>query len=148
MNEIHNADVCAVIVGSFRRHLREIVTVKHLLQERGIAVLSPSGNYALNPDEEFILLDSDPVSHPRLLQDSVFAKIRKSSFIVVANVDGYLGKAAILEMGYSIAQGIAIYTLELVDDPNLKSYCKLLADLITEMEHADQARLAKSEHLI
>ncbi len=128
-----NPDICTVISGSFRKHLQEIITLKRLLEKNGIAVLSPAGNIAINPDEEFIILDSDPVSNPKLLQDSVFAKIRQSTFIVVANVDGYLGKAAILEMGYAIAHGISIYTIEPVEDPNLSPYCRLLSELFSEI---------------
>jgi nucleoside 2-deoxyribosyltransferase len=103
--------------------------LKQVLEDSFVTILSPSGHYAVNPSEEFIVLDSDPVSHPKMLQDSVFAKIRRSTFIVVANFDGYLGKAAILEMGYAIATGISIYTIELVEDPNLSPYCRLLSEV-------------------
>src|SRR3569832_128884 len=112
-----------VIRGSYRKHLSHIVKLKHALEKHHVAVLSPSGDVALNPDEDFIILDSDPVSHPKLLQDSVFAKIRRSTFLVVANINGYLGKAAILEIGYALAIGLSIYTLEQVTDPNLAPYC-------------------------
>lgn len=121
-----NANLFTVISGSYRKHLNQITRIKLELESRHIAVLSPSGSIAINPDEEFVILDSDPVSHPKLLQDSVFAKIRRSSFLVVANVNGYLGAAAIMEIGYAIAIGLTIYTLEPVEDPNLSPYCELL----------------------
>jgi len=120
---IHSDTLCTVISGSFRKHLREIMLLKQLLENAHVTVLSPTGNCAVNPHEEFVVLDSDPVTHPKLLQDSVFAKIRRSTFLVVANFDGYLGKAAILEIGYAIATGISIYAIEPVEDPNLSPYC-------------------------
>lgn len=123
-----------VISGSFRKHLNEIVHLKALLEKNHVTVFSPAGNIAINPDQEFIVLDSDPVSHPKLLQDSVFAKIRRSTFLVVANVDGYLGKAAILEIGYAIAIGISIYTVEPVEDPNLRPYCTPLSEVFPQID--------------
>ena len=129
-----NAALYTVISGSFRKHLRQIVQLKEALKKYQVVVLSPSGNAAINPDEEFIVLDSDPVTHPKLLQDSVFAKIRRSTFLVVANVNGYLGRAAVLEIGYAIALGITIYVLEEVDDPNLKPYCRLLEEAFPDLK--------------
>ena len=122
-----------VISGSYRKHLNEIVELKHDLESHGVFVLSPSGNIPINRGEEFILLDTDPIHDHRILQDSVFAKIRCSSFLVVANVDGYLGKAAALEIGYAIAQGIQIFTLEPIVDPNIKVYCRLLQEVFPEV---------------
>jgi hypothetical protein len=123
-----------VISGSFRKHLHQIVRLKQELKRLKVVVLSPSGNHAVNPDEEFIVLDSDPVSHPKLLQDSVFTKIRRSTFLVVANIGGYLGRAAVLEIGYAIAHGISIYTVEPVEDPNLNPYCSLLKEVFPEID--------------
>jgi len=91
--------IYAVICGSFRRHLAQIVKLKTLLEEKGIGILSPAGSVGVNHGEEFIVLDSDPIDHHKLLQDSVFAKIRRSTFIITANFDGYLGKAALMEFG-------------------------------------------------
>jgi hypothetical protein len=105
-NNIQDDTLCTVISGSFRKHLKELMLLKAALQKNHVTVLSPAGHAATNPSEEFIVLDSDPVTHPKLLQDSVFAKIRRSTFLVVANIDGYLGKAATLEIGYAISVGI------------------------------------------
>ena len=128
------ASIFTVISGSFRKHLKQISLLKIALKKYSIVVLSPTGNIAVNPKEEFIILDSDPVSNPRMLQDSVFAKIRRSTFLSVANIDGYLGKAAIMEIGYAIGLGIPIYTLEPVSDPNLKLYCMSLTKAFPEIE--------------
>ena len=120
---MQNPTLCTVISGSFRKHLKHIMILKKELETCGIFVFSPSGTSAVNPNEEFVVLDSDPVSNPKILQDSVFAKMRRSTFLILANVGGYIGAAAILEMGYAIAYGIDIYALEEVIDPNLKPYC-------------------------
>jgi hypothetical protein len=104
--------------------------LKQILEARGITVLSPVGSIAINPGEEFVLLDADPIHDHRTLQDSVFAKIRRSSFLVSFNRDGYVGKAALLEYGYAIAMGISILTLEPADDPNILPYTRPLSEVI------------------
>ena len=104
---------------------------KRVIQENDIVVTSPVGKGAVNPGEEFVILDEDPITDERILQDSVFAKIRKSAFIVVANFEKYLGRAAVLEMGYAIAHGIQILTVDDVDDPNLAPYCRRLSDVFS-----------------
>lgn len=134
-----------VICGSLRKHLTEIAFIKKLPEEMGIGVLSPRGVVAKNPDEEFILLDSDPIDGPKLLQDSVFAKIRRSTFIVIANIEGYLGNAAIMEIGHATAYGIDIYTTEPVEDPNLIPYCRPISDIFPHLPIAvSQAKAALS----
>lgn len=125
--------IATVISGSFRKHLPQIVALKYELEKLGISVLSPEGDISINPDEEFIILDSDPVSNPELLQSSIFAKMRRSTFLTVANIDGYLGNAAILEIGYAIAIGIKIYALEPIQDPNIAPYCFSLDNLFPEI---------------
>lgn len=116
--------LCTVISGSYRKHLKELYALKAELEKQNIHVLSPVGAHATNPGEEFIYLDEDPVTDKRLLQDSVFAKIRGSSFLVLANIDGYLGTAAVMEVGYAISIGIQILTVEPVNDPNIEPYTR------------------------
>ncbi len=121
-----------VISGSYRKHLNEMFSIKDHLTKHGIDVLAPVSECVLNPGEEFVLLDMDPVADHRILQDSIFAKMRQSSFLVVANKEGYIGKAALIEIGYAIALGLQILTLEPVEDPNIKPYCRLIADVFAK----------------
>ncbi len=145
-----DGNIATVISGSYRRHLVGMYALKRILERKGIHVLSPVGDGAINPGEEFVLLDADPIHDHRTLQDSVFAKIRRSSFLVGFNQDGYLGRAALLEFGYAISQGISILTLEPVEDPNIVPYTRLLADVIGPFElndgHTIRHRLRQPEH--
>ena len=122
----------AVIGGSYRKHLQTLMVLKKNLEGYNINVLSPVGSDALNPKDEFIILDEDPVKDHRILQDSIFAKIRSASFHVVANVDGYIGSAAKMEIGYALAYGLQILTIEPVNDPNLSPYCRLITDIFPD----------------
>lgn len=122
-----------VISGSYRKHLKQLMELKTQLEAHGIIVLSPVGAYALNPNEEFVFLNADPISDHRLLQDSIFGKMRTASFHVLANVDRYIGNAALMELGYAIALGLQILTLEPVEDPNISPYCRDLTLVLPEI---------------
>jgi len=100
-----------VIIGSFRKHFREIIELRKELERLQIKVLSPKDCTIINPDDEFVIFQSDVTSDQRFLQDAVFSKIRYSTFVILANFDDYIGRAATLEMGYAIAHGISILTL-------------------------------------
>lgn len=122
-----------VISGSYGKHFGQMIAIKKFLQGREIIVQAPVSEGIVDGTQDtFVLLDEDPVTDPRTLQDSVFAKIRSSTFLVVANVGGYLGRAAVLEMGYAVACGVQILTLEPVEDPNLGVYCRLLTDVFPD----------------
>lgn len=136
-----SGNIATVISGSYRRHLPGMYRLKRVLERKGITVLSPVGDGAINPGEEFVLLDADPIHDHRALQDSVFAKIRRSTFLTSFNRDGYLGKAALLEYGYAISLGIQILTLEPVTDPNIQPYTRLLSDVIGPFELSDGNRI-------
>ena len=126
-------NVSTVISGSYRRHLNEMFTLKDYLETKGITVLSPVGSQAVNPGEEFVILDADPLGDERLLQDSIFAKLRRSTFLTVLNKGGYLGNAAILEMGHAIALGLKILTIDEVTDPNLKPYTQEITEIFSDI---------------
>lgn len=130
-----NATLCTVISGSFRKHLSQISVLKKALEKLGVSVLSPEKCNPINPGEEFIILDSDPVCHPELLQASVFAKMRRSTFLVLANFDGYIGRAAAVEVGYAIALGIKIYAVDAVNDPNIAPFCAQITDVFPELQN-------------
>lgn len=129
-----NSTLKTVISGSFRKHLKEISKLKMALELLGVQVLSPEVCEAINPEDEFAILESDPVDSPELLQPSVFQKIRGSTFLVVANFGGYLGAAATLEIGYSIAVGIKIYALEKIADPNIAPFCTSIFSVFPELK--------------
>lgn len=138
----------AVIIGSFRKHLPAILQIKEELEKKNILVLSPTGSRPVNKEDEFVIFDSDYITNPRLLQDSVFSKIRHSTFVVVANINGYIGKATILEIGYAIASNINIYTFEPTLDLHLSPYCKNLEEIIPEIKQKITNENKESIHYI
>ncbi|GAA0429245.1 hypothetical protein [Leifsonia naganoensis] len=132
----------AVISGSYRRHFAEMLALKAALEAERVSVLAPVSETIINPTDEFVLLDLDPTTDPRTLQDSIFAMIRHSTFIVVANIDGYLGAAATMEIGYAIAQGVQVLTQEPVSDPNLAGYTRPIHEVFPLLPTRYSATLA------
>ncbi|MBO1740397.1 hypothetical protein [Leifsonia sp. TF02-11] len=114
-----------LIIGSYRRHFAQILSVKSALEDRGVQVLAPESDQIVNPGESFALLESDEDRTPRQVQDRIFSLVRRADFLVLANIDGYLGAAATMELGYAIAVGTDVLTIEPVVDPNIGAYTRL-----------------------
>jgi nucleoside 2-deoxyribosyltransferase len=128
-----NSALLTIISGSYRKHFDEMLALKRALTTERVTVTAPVSELVVNVGEEFALLDEDPIEDPRALQDSIFAMIRRSSFLVLANVDGYMGTAATMEVGYAIAQGLQILTLEPVSDPNIAGYTRTLSEVFPQI---------------
>jgi hypothetical protein len=137
LSELRRGRLATVISGSYRRHLRQLYELRSRLESTGILVLSPVGTSAMNEGQEFVYLDADPVSDHRLLQDSVFAKLRLSSFQVLGNFGGYLGSAAAMEVGYAISLGLQVLTVEPVRDPNIAPYSRLLHEALPNLSREE-----------
>lgn len=137
IEKILNEDAVAytVIIGSFRKYFYKIVELIKEVEKLQIKVLSPKDCTIINPDDEFVIFQSDVTSDHKFLQDVVFSKIKISSFVLLANFNDYIGRAATLEMGYAIAHGISILTLRPVKDSHLKPYCRLLTDVFPSLSH-------------
>ncbi|ROS50231.1 hypothetical protein [Frigoribacterium sp. PhB24] len=129
----NNQALQTIISGSYRKHFNEMIALKRSLIAENVAVTAPVSDIVTNVGQEFALLDEDPIEDPRALQDSIFAMIRRSSFLVLANVDGYLGTAASMEVGYAIAQGLQILTLEPMTDPNIAGYSRTLDEVFPQI---------------
>ena len=127
-----------VISGSYRKHLAELIKLKQFMQSKGVEVLAPVCGEAINPADEFVILSDDPIEDPRLLQDSIFSKMRQASFHTLLNKDGYLGRAATLELGYAIAIGLQILAVEPVTDPNIAPYTRLLEEVFGDTDGQGQ----------
>jgi hypothetical protein len=124
----------AVIIGSFRKHLHQILKLRSELEKLHVTIMSPPHDKVLNPNDEFVIFQSDPTDDPKILQDCVFSKIRNCTFIIVANFDNYIGRAGTMEIGFALAHGIGIYTIEPVNDPHLSPYCRLLTDVFPNLD--------------
>lgn len=98
------AQPSVVIIGSFGRHLPQIMQVATAFQQNGLAVLSPPGiesgfKTIPSPSDDFLVLEADQAKDAKGLQDDVISKMHRVSFVYWVNPDGYVGESAAWEMG-------------------------------------------------
>lgn len=102
-----------LIIGSFRKHYKEILKVIDIFHNSGITVLSPKKSFVINPEDEFVLFDYDPKNKSKKeIEDAVLEKIRNVDFVYLANFNGYIGPSASFEVGYCHAHKIKVFALE------------------------------------
>jgi hypothetical protein len=112
-----------VISGSFRKHLSGIQEKIKEFEDLGIKVLSPDISRAINPEEEFVILESDTTTDPKRLEERHLDAIEEASALYLFNPSGYLGNSAQLEMGYALGLRKPIYSFEEMTDVSLRLFC-------------------------
>ena len=101
-----------VILGSVRKHYEKIKDVIDCFTFNGFEVLSPSKANIINPNDDFVLFDTDMSDDPGILEEIVLRKMEVADIIYICNVDGYIGISVIYELGYSMGMREKIYFLE------------------------------------
>ncbi|BAY96422.1 hypothetical protein NIES37_03550 [Tolypothrix tenuis PCC 7101] len=105
------------IIGSFRKYYREIRGVIDLFESAGIFILSPKKSQVINPDEEFILLESDDLNYsPVEIQLIAFHRILRSSFVYTFCPNGYIGRTTAYEIGRVVERKIKLFFSEAPKD--------------------------------
>lgn len=110
------------ISGSFRKFYNEICRTYDIFEQNGITVLSPKKSRIINPDDEFIFLETDSGKFVRETEDKHLESIGKSNFVYIVNPNGYIGDSVKFEMGYAHAHRKPIYSSDAIDDLVLKEY--------------------------
>ncbi|MFZ5828048.1 MAG: MazG nucleotide pyrophosphohydrolase domain-containing protein [Bacillota bacterium] len=109
------------ILGSFRKHWAGIAATAATFRSLGCEVLSPAGE-PVNPNEEFVRLDTDGAATEREIVFGVLAAVDRADAVYFYNPDGYLGASAAVEMGYCLAVGKRFYTLAEPADEGHRAY--------------------------
>ena len=101
------------IIGSFRKYYNDIVNAIRLFNEAKIEILSPKVSKIIDPNKEFVILESDD---EHLLNEDiqlmVFHRAFRSDFTYVWNPKGYVGKTTCYEIGKLEERNIPVYYLE------------------------------------
>ena len=105
------------IIGSFRKYYNDILNIIECFEEVGIKVLSPKKSYVIDPNEEFVYLNSDRSNYcPVEIQLITFHRILRSDFVYVWNPNGYIGRTTCYEIGRIIEKNIPIYFKNIPND--------------------------------
>lgn len=135
-NATNNFSHTSLLIGSFRKHYKDIINVIKLFHDKGIEVLSPKKAKILNPDDEFVVFDYDPEHlSEKELEDLVLKKMHKCHFVYLVNPGGYIGLSASFEVGYCAAHGIDVYAAE----PSTELCAKYIKDFIKPEEMVELA---------
>ncbi len=114
-----------VISGSFRRFYDGIAKTAEQFNTCGIKVLSPKISRVVDPNEEFVLLESDTTSDIKTLEQNHLDAIKHADFLYVYNPEGYIGMSAIMEMGWTLALHKPVFALERPSDLVLAQFVKI-----------------------
>lgn len=126
-----------VISGSFRQHYEGICDVIRSFEQLGIEVLSPKSSNMLNPDEEFVFLETDETRCPIELEQRHLDAICKADALYLFNPDGYVGLSSGMEVGWAFALRIPVYAKEECVDMAFRHFVQRVlcpADVKTDIQ--------------
>lgn len=105
------------IIGSFRKHYREVVSLIEGLEACYVHVLSPKRSSIVNHQEWFVRLQTDNPRHePAEIQLIALHRILRSSFVYVFCPAGYIGKTTCYEIGRIQERRVPLYFSEHPED--------------------------------
>jgi len=132
-----------VISGSFRKHYNDIRDAIKRFENLNIQVLSPQHSNVLNPDEDFVLLETDKIACPETLERAHLNEISNADALYLYNPEGYIGPASAMELGWAISLGKPIFAMEICKDATLKHFVKKI-DKLEEISSGIIARRGSS----
>lgn len=106
-----NKAVKVTVSGSFHRQAAAIAEAIGQFTEAGIEVLSPKNVKFVAEIGDFLFVASDLTRDIRITQDGHFSAIRRSDFLFVTCVNGYVGSSTAMEIGFAYAIGKPIVSL-------------------------------------
>lgn len=105
------------IIGSFRKHYSEVVSLIESLEACHVNILSPKRSSIVNRQEWFVRLQTDnPVHEPVEIQLIALHRILRSNFVYVLCPEGYIGKTTCYEIGRIHERGMPLYFSEYPED--------------------------------
>jgi hypothetical protein len=116
-----------VIIGSFKKHYSDMVSLIESLHKQGIVVSSPQKSWIVDEAQDFVMLASDtqnkdipPTIH--YIESRVLKCIDESSFVYLYNPEGYVGVSTAFELGYAVSKNIPVYSYMNPSDPMVMEF--------------------------
>lgn len=113
-----------VISGSFRKHYSEIKDVIRRFDSLDVEVLSPRHSNIVDPEEDFVLLETDKIASPEALERAHLNEISNADALYLYNPEGYIGPSSAMELGWALSLGKPIFAKETCNDTTLKNFVK------------------------
>lgn len=112
-----------VISGSFSRNYEGIKETISEFEQLGIEVLSPKNSTIINPDDNFVILESDDTQDPKELEQRHLNAITMADALYLYDPKAYIGDSSKVELGWALALGKPIFCKEPLEDSSLKFFC-------------------------
>ena len=107
----------ASIIGSFRKYYETVKDAIRVFETAGIAVLSPKYASVVNPEAEFVILNTDAPELDEIeIQLIALHRIMRSDFVYVCNIAGYVGRTTCYEIGRVLERRIPLFFMEVPKD--------------------------------
>lgn len=92
------------LCGSYNKYLKEITQYSKYLSDNNIKVLSPQCTATAGSIDDFILFQNDrPNNNCKWsIERNHLQAIEKSDYVVICNVNGYIGISTAIEIGYAL----------------------------------------------
>lgn len=115
-----------VISGSFRRYYPQILERISEFEKAGFIVASPKKSKILNPEAEFVILESDVGMRPHEIEQGHLDAIYEADALYVVNPAGYIGKTTVMEIGWALAFCKPIFYQEKCSEDLFAGYGKVV----------------------
>jgi hypothetical protein len=132
----------ATVSGSFRRHMVAVNDAVSELNERGVEVLSPADPRVVDQIGEFVFVASDRVRSIKVVEDRHLECILASDFLWLVAPDGYVGQSASMELGYAVAHGVPVFSLDVPGDGTLQKYVQTVPTVSMAVSFVKASRVA------
>lgn len=121
--------VRATVSGSFRRYMAEVQEAVSALTDAGVDVLSPADPRVVDAFGDFLFVASDRMRTVKVVQSRHLAAIDNSDFLWLVNPDGYVGPSAAMEIGFSLAKGVPVFSLTPPSDLTMRQFVTVVPSL-------------------
>lgn len=138
----------AAVSGSFHRHLGEIQGAVFALRENGVAVLSPADPRVVDEFGEFLFVASDRLRVIRAVQSRHLRAIQAADFLWLVAPDGYVGQSASMEIGFAVAVGTPVLSVDAPNDLTLRQYVTIVPTLERAVERCSAAATPPRAHSV
>jgi len=115
-------ELSIVISGSFRKYYTEIRNTIKEFESLGFQVLSPKHSNVVNPEGDFVLLESDETTCPEKIEREHLKAIYRADALYLYNPEGYIGPSSAMEMGWALALEKPIYVKDICEDITLRYF--------------------------
>ncbi len=100
------------VIGSFRKHYKEVCETLDTFRKMEIGVTSPKGTAICGSIKAFVIFESDNSEYtPEEIQMITLEKILSADVVYVCNPRGYVGRTTCYEIGFCYSRNKPLYFL-------------------------------------